>query len=120
MAELAGTLSEPAAYRERPRVCDLGFLREAYRKPDGTLGYRCAAEPAQAYLAKGGRPEDLEGRKCLCNALVANIGLQRPRPGGTAERPLVTLGDDFAGVGRFCAAGSADFTAADVVRTLLG
>lgn len=120
VAELAGTLSEPAAYRERPRVCDLGFLREAYRKPDGTLGYRCAAEPAQAYLAKGGRPEDLEGRKCLCNALVANIGLQRPRPGGTAERPLVTLGDDFAGVGRFCAAGSADFTAADVVRTLLG
>ncbi len=75
VAELEGTLSDEAVYRQRKRICDLGFLREVYRKPDGTVGYRCAAEPEKAYLAKGGRPEDMVGRKCLCNALVANVGM---------------------------------------------
>ena len=120
VAELAGTLSDETNYQRRRRVCDLGFLREAYRKPDGTLGYRCAAEPEKAYLAKGGKPEDLLGRKCLCNALVADIGMPQPLADGSAELPLVTLGDDFANVGRFCAAGQRDYSAADVVRTLLG
>jgi len=116
VAELAGTLSDAEVYGQRRRVCDLGFLREAYRRPDGTLGYRCAAEPAAAYLAKGGQSAALAGRKCLCNALVANVGMT----GGRAEQPLVTLGDDFAGIGRFCADGRTEFSAADVVRTLLG
>ena len=116
VAELPGTLSDAEVYGQRRRVCDLGFLREAYRRPDGTLGYRCAAEPAAAYLAKGGQPAALAGRKCLCNALVANVGMT----GGRAEQPLVTLGDDFAGIGRFCADGRTEFSAADVVRTLLG
>ena len=120
VADLDGSLSAADAYQRRERVCDLGFLREIYRKPDGTLGYRCAAEPEAAWLAKGGRPEDLAGRKCLCNALVANIGMPRRRADGTAELPLVTLGDDFTGIGRFCAGGGLDYTAADVVRRLLG
>lgn len=120
VAKLEDSLSDEAIYRQRERICDLGFLREAYRKPDGTLGYRCPAEPEQAFLAKNGRPEDLAGRKCLCNALVANIGMPRIRPDGSAELPLVTLGDDYAGTGRFCAHGDPDYSAADVVRTLLG
>ena len=120
VAELEGTLSDESVYRQRRRVCDLGFLREVYRKPDGTVGYRCAAEPEKAYLAKGGDPADLVGRKCLCNALVANIGMPQLLPDGTRELPLVTLGDDVAGLARFCPAGQTDFTAADVVRTLLG
>jgi len=118
VAELEGTLSEAAVYARRQRVCDLGFLREVYRKPDGSLGYRCAAEPEKAYLAKGGRAEDLIGRKCLCNALVANIGMPQPLRDGTKELPLVTLGDDFENIGRFCRAGQADFSAADVLRIL--
>ncbi|MGD9780959.1 MAG: nitronate monooxygenase [Kiritimatiellia bacterium] len=120
VAELEGTLSDPDLYARRQRVCDLGFLREAYRKPDGSIGYRCAAEPEKAYLAKGGSPEDLAGRKCLCNALVANIGMSRRLADGSAELPLVTLGDDFENVGRFCANGNPDYSAADVVRILLG
>lgn len=119
VAELEGSLSDETVYRRRERLCDLGFLREAYRKPDGTLGYRCAAEPEAAWLAKGGRAGATDGRKCLCNALVANIGLPRSLPGGGAELPLVTLGDDFAGIGRFCS-GNPEYSAADVVRILLG
>ena len=120
VAELEGTLSEESVYCQRRRVCDLGFLREAYRKPDGTLGYRCAAEPEKAYLAKGGDPADLVGRKCLCNALVANIGMPQRLADGSSELPLVTLGDDFENVGRFCGNGQLDYTAEDVIRTLLG
>ena len=118
VAELEGTLSDADAYAQRRRVCDLGFLREAYRKPDGSIGYRCAAEPEKAYLAKGGGAEELVGRKCLCNALVANIGMPQRLPDGSAELPLVTLGDDFENVGRFCANGNPDYSAADVLRIL--
>ena len=50
---LAGTVSEPEVYAARPRICDLGYLREAYRTPEGTVGYRCAAEPVSVYLSKG-------------------------------------------------------------------
>ena len=120
VAELEGTLSDESVYQQRRRVCDLGFLREVYRKPDGTVGYRCAAEAENGYLAKGGDPADLVGRKCLCNALVANIGMPQQLPDGSHELPLVTLGDDVAGLARFCPAGQTEFTAADVVRTLLG
>ena len=120
MAELDGSVSEESAYRHRRRVCDLGFLREAYRKADGTLGYRCAAEPEKAYLAKGGDPADLAGRKCLCNGLVANIGMPQRLADGSQELPLVTLGDDFENVGRFCGADPSDYAAEDVIRTLLG
>lgn len=120
VAELEGTLSDPALYAQRQRLCDLGFLRELYRKSDGTLGYRCAAEPEKAYLAKGGQPEDLPDRKCLCNALLANIGLPQRLADGAHELPMVTLGDDFAGITRFCTGDHPDYTAADVIRTLLG
>lgn len=120
VALLEGTLSDDHLYRQRKRICDLGFLREAYRKPDGTLGYRCAAEPEKAYLAKGGRAGNLDGRKCLCNALVGNIGMPQLLPDGTLELPLVTLGDALESIGRFCASGNPDFSAADVIRQLLG
>jgi len=120
VAQLEGTLSEADVYDKRRRVCDLGFLREVYRKPDGSLGYRCGAEPFEAFLAKGGRVEDAEGRKCLCNALVANIGMPQRLAGGGVELPLVTLGDDFIRIARFCSDGNPDYTAADVVRQILG
>ena len=120
VAELEGTLSDEAVYRLRKRVCDLGFLRELYRKPDGAIGYRCAAEPERAFLAKGGSAENLAGRKCLCNALVANIGMPQRLADGSSELPLVTLGDDFENIGRFCKAGQPDYSAGDVIRVLLG
>lgn len=79
----------------RNRVCDLGYLRESYHTPDGKVGYRCAAEPVDQYVAKGGKIEDTVGRKCLCNALTADIGQPQLRDGGTEEPPLLTSGDDL-------------------------
>ena len=120
VAALAGTLSEQDIYESRRRVCDLGFLRTPYRQPDGTVGYRCAAEPEAAFIMKGGKPADVAGRKCLCNALTANIGMSQSFADGTTELALITLGDDYTNIGRFCDTTHLDFSAADVVRILLG
>ncbi len=120
VAQLEGTLSEASVYEGRRRVCEMGFLREAYRKEDGSVGFRCPAEPVAAYLAKGGKIEDTVGRKCVCNGLFANIGLGQRLPGGGVEPCILTLGDDFANIGRFCTAEHPDYTAADVVHHLLG
>ncbi len=119
VADLAGSLSEESVYQQRRRICDIGFLRQPYRRPDGGIGYRCAAEPVAAYVAKGGREEDTIGRKCLCNALAANIGMPQRLPDGTYEKCLVTMGDDLVDIDRFCTSGNPDYSAADVIRTLL-
>jgi len=66
---LPGTLSDPEIYEARTRICDLGYLRHAYRKRDGSLGWRCPAENVDAYTAKGGNRNDTVRRKCLCKAL---------------------------------------------------
>ena len=119
VARLAGTCSDDAVVAARPRICDLGFLREMYRGEDGQIAYRCPAEPLSTYLAKGGKAEDAVGRKCLCNALMANIGHQQVRCGHHVEPPLVTAGDDLTEVARFLPAGSASYGVADVLDALL-
>ena len=101
----------------RVRRCDLGYLRVAYRRPDTRLGYRCAAEPVADYVTKGGDAADTEGRRCLCNGLVADVGHAQPRDAG-AERPLLTAGDDLRGLRGFVA-GRTRYTARDVVDHLL-
>jgi NAD(P)H-dependent flavin oxidoreductase YrpB (nitropropane dioxygenase family) len=120
VADVAGTLSDEGVYLRRRRVCDLGFLREPYVRGDDTIGYRCAAEPEAAYVAKGGGAADTGGRKCLCNALIANIGLPQVLPDGSREKCLATLGDDLSGIERFCAVGGVEYGAADVIGVLLG
>lgn len=97
---LKGTLSEKDEYLSRKRICDLGFLRHLYVKSNGSVGYRCPAEPANAYIKKGGKPEQIENRKCLCNALLANIGLGQFRKNGYIEKALITAGKDILSVAR--------------------
>lgn len=97
VASLEGTASEPEVYEARERLCDLSYLRQAYERPDGKVGYRCPAEPVHMYVAKGGNIEDTVGRKCLCNGLMANIGLGQHRKDGYDEDTLVTLGQDLTG-----------------------
>ncbi|MBX3384132.1 MAG: nitronate monooxygenase [Phycisphaeraceae bacterium] len=112
-----GTRAAPDA---RPgRICDLGYLRHAYEKEDGTLGWRCPAEPVEDYIRKGGNPQDTQGRMCICNGLVASIGLGQTRPDGSTELPLLTAGDEVTSIHRFLPAGQQSYAAADVVRTLL-
>jgi hypothetical protein len=116
---MPGTLSEAEPYAARTRICDLGYLRHLYRKPDGTLGYRCPAEPVDDYVKKGGTVADAQGRKCLCNGLVANIGLNQVRSNSEEELALMTAGDDVAQVARFLKPGCDTYSAADVVSCLL-
>jgi len=77
------------------RACDLGYLRHIFEKEDGSLAYRCPAAPRKAYLAKGGKVEDCEGRRCLCNGLLATIGMGQMRRGRRVQ-PLVTMGEDLS------------------------
>lgn len=116
---LDGTLSEPDRVRARRRVCDLGYLAVPYRRPDGAVGYRCAAEPVEDFVAKGGDREATRGRKCLCNALLATAGHPQLRPGAAVEPPIVTAGTDPAGLLALGELG-ADYSAADVVDFVLG
>ncbi|MGW8776837.1 nitronate monooxygenase [Streptomyces sp. NPDC055796] len=116
VAELPGTVSDPEVAAARQRVCDLGFLRTPVRGPRGLL-YRCAAEPVAAYVRKGGDAADTQGRRCLCNGLLATIGLAQRRPGGRAEPPLVTIGKDLSFLPRLSPDAS-PYSAADVVRWL--
>jgi nitronate monooxygenase len=120
IVRLEGSVSEKETYEERPRMCDLGYLQEIYRRGDGTLGHRCAAEPVAEYLKKGGDSEETEGRKCLCNALLANIGLPQLRRSGYSEKPLVTSGDDVNEIARFLENGKTSYNAREVVQYLLG
>lgn len=119
VAQLEGTSSAFNIYQERTRVCDLGYLREPYAKGEGQIGYRCAAEPVAAFVAKGGKVEETVGRKCLCNALLANIGHAQSRKPGIVEPALVTVGDDLNTVAQFLAPGKQSYSAADVVHSLL-
>jgi nitronate monooxygenase len=119
VAILQGSYSDPEVAAARARVCDIGLLRESYVTPNGKIGYRCSAEPVANYLAKGGKIEETVGRKCLCNALMANIGHQQTRKDGAIEPPLVTIGDDLNTVAQFLAQGRTSYSAADVVASLL-
>ena len=118
VAILPGTASESSVYSSRPRVCDLGYLREAYKTESGQIGYRCPGEPVSVYEAKGGKTENAWGRKCLCNGLMANIGLQQVRAGKHVEPGLLTAGDDLVALETFLPRRGVDYTAADVIHRL--
>lgn len=85
VAQVEGTLSEKKVYEERRRICDMGYLRVAYKRPDGSTGFRCASEPVESYTRKGGKEEDTEKRICLCNALMAAAGLGQIRKRAAAS-----------------------------------
>ncbi|NUW39423.1 nitronate monooxygenase [Nonomuraea rhodomycinica] len=115
VARMPGTLSEPEVHERRPRLCDLGYLRTPYVRPGGAIGYRCPAEPVEAYVRKGGTVGEAEGRQCLCNGLTAAIGLPQHRADGYREAALLTLGQDIA----FLQGLPEDHSAADVVHRIL-
>jgi nitronate monooxygenase len=119
VVELEATLTSEEPYTKRERVCDLGYLRTAYWREDGRIGYRCAAEPISTFMKKGGCEEETVGRKCLCNALMSNIGHGQVRKDGRKELPLLTSGDELKELGRFLN-GRDSYTAKDVIDYLQG
>ena len=123
IVQVSGTLSDEMVYEDRRRVCDLGALRVPYQTENGSIGYRCPAEPLRAYSdIKGGRVANTEGRLCLCNGLLATAGLPQYRAKSEYLEPaLVTAGSDFGGVqalmGRLTP-GKQFYSAADVIDYL--
>lgn len=104
----------------RERVCDLGYLRVPVRTAEGRTVYRCSAEPVDTFVAKGGNVAETEGRRCLCNGLMANVGLAQWRAEtGEEEIPLVTSGDDLLELADFVA-GHPGYTAAQAIAYLNG
>ncbi len=121
VVELDGTLTDPEVVAARRAVCDIGHLRSPFLREDGELDFRCPAEPTAMYARKGGRPQNAEGRLCLCNGLLAAAGLGQRRKGGAVEPALVTSGEDFRGVRDLAGAmpgGPAPYPAAAVVAHL--
>lgn len=116
--QLEQTIGDPKVYAERERVCDLGYLREPFKREDGSIGFRCPAESPELYERKGGSSEQTAGRKCLCNGLMATIGLGQLRAHGV-EAPLVTAGDCVNNVAAFLKPGAETYTAKAVVDALL-
>ncbi len=115
VAQMSGTIADKSVYEARKRICNLGFLRQPFKKEDGTIGYKCGSEPIRAYVSKGGAEEDTHGRYCLCHGLMAAVNLGAETSDGGVEKPLVSMGDDSSlYFGR-----EYGFTAKDVVDELM-
>jgi nitronate monooxygenase len=72
------------------------------------------------FLSKGGDIAETEGRKCICNALMAAMGHPQGRAGGKLiEAGIITSGDDLVNLRRFMPEGGTRYHAADVIRILL-
>ena len=120
VVQLEGTLSEPEVYQNRVRLCDTGMLRQIYKRADGTVGFRCPAEPVAQYLAKGGKLQDVAERSCLCNNLSVTAGYPQHRKDGYVEPPIVTAGDGLVTIGKYIKPGHHSYTIQDVLDYLTG
>jgi NAD(P)H-dependent flavin oxidoreductase YrpB (nitropropane dioxygenase family) len=120
VVQLEKTMSDPEVYNKRVRLCDLGLLREPYKRDDNKVGFRCSAEPEVQYLKKGGERDDLLGKGCLCNNLCASAGYPQHRDDGFVEQPLITSGKGLPSIGKFFKPGRRSYSAKDVVDYITG
>ena len=127
VAQLEGTLSEEDVYEGRRRICDIGLLQQrGFSKPDEngnrTLFQRCAAAPVDSYLDNRGIERNTEERRCLCNGLLASVGLGQVKKinGEWTEEPaIVTLGNRLDGIRRLSRQGQTPYYVGDVVADIL-
>jgi len=117
VVELDGSVSDEETYAARERICDLGYLRQLYAKGESSVGYRCPGEPVRNFLAKGGTMEGTIGKRCLCNGLLATVGLGQIRD-GVSEPPIITSGDDWSFLPHVTRGDDVDYGAADVIEYL--
>lgn len=119
VVDITGTIGSRETYEARPRLCDLSYLRTPKIDAEGSIRYVCASEPDHKWLDKGGDPAELVDRLCLCNGLMASIGLGQERGDGYHEAPLLTLGSSTNEVAEMLKLFPNGWTAEDLVRTLL-
>ena len=112
--QLAGTMSEPEVYAARERNCSRKALQFPAERADGKIVFRCAAEPVDDFLKKGGRLEDTVGARCLCNGLFSAAGLGDPK-----ELPIFTMGDDVSFLRHLMRGENDSYTAAEGIAYLL-
>lgn len=114
VAQLKGTLSDIALYEKRTRSCSICALRVPYQKGGKIGGYRCSAEPTSDWQRKGGTAESAKLSMCLCNGLLATVGLGNP-----GELPIVTLGQTLDFLPHLMEKETDSYTAEDVIKYLL-
>lgn len=120
VADISGTVSDLTVRADRPRLCDLGFLRSPYKRADDSIGYRCASEPVDEYVRKGGDVDNTGGRACVCNGLTVAVGLGQTRKDGFVEPAIVTLGSDTTAAKLLLERYPSGWSATDVVDWLVG
>ena len=103
----------------RERICDVGWFRKAYQRPDGTVGYRCPGEPVELFGEKGGDAGESALHPCLCNGLLASLGLGQAGSAENTGPVLVPVGEDLDQLKRFIRSGRAEYTAAEAIGILL-
>ena len=128
VAQLSETLSDDEVYTNRERICDIGMLQQiGFGKPDEdgtrTLFRRCPAGPINTFLKNRGQKRNTDERRCLCNGLLACVGLGQVHEvrGERAEEPaIVTLGNHLDGVRRLSRHGQTHYHVEDIVADILG
>jgi NAD(P)H-dependent flavin oxidoreductase YrpB (nitropropane dioxygenase family) len=128
VVQLPATVADQGVYDARRRVCDVGILQQwglSSPADDGTrrLLHRCPAAPVASYVSRRGLERGTEGRRCLCNGLLACVGLAQTHTenGSQVEEPaIVTLGNHLEGVRRLSRHGQVHYWAKDVVEDILG
>ncbi len=115
---LPGMEANRNEHRGRERICDLCYLRQLYCKEDAKIAYRCSSEPVSNFLLKGGRQDETIGKQCLCNGLLATIGLGQLREDGY-ELPIVTAGEDFSFISSLLNRSRLTYSAADVIDHII-
>ncbi len=114
VAVVDGTISQDEVYLNRERVCSQGGLIVPYEKEDGSIGYRCPAEPVKKYTDKGGDIKDTIGRGCLCNGLLGAAAL-----GDYIEPSVATIGDDVTFLPDLMVNENSSYTTKDAIDYLL-
>ena len=128
VVQLKDTLSDDDVYEARRRTCDIGLLQQrGFSKPDEdgtrTLFQRCAAAPIDGYVNNRGIERNTDERRCLCNGLLASVGLGQVKKlnGEWTEEPaIVTLGNRLDGIRRLSRQGQTPYHVQDVVTDILG
>lgn len=118
LIDLDNALTSVDGCKTRRRVCDLSYLQQFVCDGDSGILYRCPGEPVESYLKKGGVQEDTEGKMCLCNGLLATVGLGQVRGKGR-ELPIITAGEDFSAVMEIVKHLKREYSAKDVIDFIL-